>query len=82
MKIYTIPQNQSGNITDLASKHFDRDIEFRKGTKYAVVIPAYFEGKGYTTHTTLSAAKKAFYKSDYNGVTLIDDNGVELHSKY
>lgn len=57
MKIVTIPQKQSGtlNIHSLASEHYDRDIKFRKGTKFAVVLAAYY-GDHYTTHKTADAA--------------------------
>lgn len=52
MKTYTIKQKMSGSgsIHDLASQHYDREIKFRKGTKYAVVLSSYY-GDHYTTHT-------------------------------
>ncbi len=61
MQIYTIPQKMSGkgNIHDLASDLYDRDIKFPRNAKYAVVLSAYYGGKGYTTHKTAEAALTA-----------------------
>ena len=61
MKIYTIKQKyrELGNIHDVASDHYDREIKFRKGTKFAVVLAAFF-GDHYTTHKTArTAAQKS-----------------------
>lgn len=54
LTIYTIPQKMSGtgSIHDLASDTRDRDIVFPAGHKYAIVIAAYYGGRGYTTHET------------------------------
>jgi hypothetical protein len=56
----TIKQKESGtgNIHDLASEHFDRDIIFKGETMYAVILAAYYGGNQYTTHYTLEAAQK------------------------
>lgn len=61
MDIHTIPKKMSntGSIHDLASDHFDRDIKFASGAKYAVVLAAHYGGKGYTTHRTVAGTVKA-----------------------
>jgi hypothetical protein len=61
MKKVIIPQKQSntGTIHDIASEHFDREIKFPKGHLYAVVLAAYYGGKGYTTHASESATIQA-----------------------
>jgi hypothetical protein len=61
MKKVIISQKMSGTgtIHDIASQHFDREIKFPKGAKYAVVLASYYGGKGYTTHTTESATIQA-----------------------
>lgn len=58
MKKVIIPQKMSGTgtIHDLASQHCDRIIEFPRGAKYAIVLAAYYGGRGYTTHKTEEAA--------------------------
>lgn len=61
MKIVTISQKMSGtgSIHNTASQHFDREIKFPSGHKYAVVLAAYYgNGKLYTTHHTEEAAIK------------------------
>lgn len=60
MTKYVIPQKISGtgSIHDLASEHFDRVIRFAPGCRFAVVLAAYYGGKGYTTHRTMNAAIK------------------------
>lgn len=61
MKKVIIPQKQSntGSIHDIASQHYDREIKFPKGAKYAVVLSSYYGGKGYTTHATEQATIQA-----------------------
>lgn len=61
MQIVTIPQKMSGTgtIHDIASQHYDREIKFPKGAKYAVVLADYYGGKGYTTHQSESATIQA-----------------------
>lgn len=79
MKTYTINQKMSGtgSIHDIASDQFDRDIIFRGAAKYAIVIAAYYGGKGYTTHTTDAAVIAADRKvADYSR-TIIDSDGNE-----
>jgi hypothetical protein len=61
MKKVIIPQKMSGTgtIHDIASQHYDREIKFPKGAKYAVVLASYYGGKGYTTHATEEATIQA-----------------------
>lgn len=61
MKKVIIPQKMSGTgtIHDIASNHFDREIKFPKGAKFAVVLASYYGGKGYTTHVSVSATIQA-----------------------
>jgi len=81
MKTYTIAQKMSGTgtIHDIASEHFDRDIIFRKPAKYAVVLAAYYGGRGYTTHHTAEAAIAKSAKMCAAGYshTVIDCDGRE-----
>ena len=77
MKIYTIEQkmSNSGSIHDIASDLYDRDIMFREGTKFAVVLSSYYSGKGYTTHSTARfAAKKQDSLGNYSS-QIIDIDG-------
>ena len=76
---YTIPQKQSGtgSIYDIASEHCDREIKFIRGANFAVVLPVYYGGKGYTTHQTWGATIK---QSNYLTASriyheIIDPNG-------
>ncbi len=61
MKKVIIPQKMSeiGTIHDIASQHYDREIKFPKGAKYAMVLSSYYGGKGYTTHQSDSATIQA-----------------------
>jgi hypothetical protein len=84
MKRYTIEQRASGtgSIHDISSEHGERVIEFRGATKYAVVLAAYYGGKGYTTHETEQSACRQAHKlsqQDYS-YTIIDAEGVEYVS--
>ena len=77
MKTVTIPQKMSGTgtIHDTASQHFDREIKFPKGHKFAVVLAAYYGGKGYTTHaTTESTIRQSIKEGEFSHV-IIDDEG-------
>ena len=80
MKTYTIPQKMSGTgtIHDIASQHYDRVIKFRRGTKYAVVLAAYY-GDHYTTHLTAEAAAAESVRQDDYSHTIIDTNGTAYH---
>jgi len=69
MKTYTIKAKMSntGTIHDIASDMHDRVINFRGDTQYAVVLAAYYGGKGYTTHVSEgAAAKKALSLKGYS----------------
>lgn len=61
MKKVIIPQKMSGTgtIHDIASQHYDREIKFPKGAKFAVVLASYYGGKGYTTHASEEATIQA-----------------------
>lgn len=65
-KIYTIKAKMSGTgtIHDIASDTHNRDIVFAPGCQYAVVLAAYYGGKGYTTHkteaTTIAQANRLY----------------------
>lgn len=49
----------TGSIHDIASQHFDREIKFPKGAKYAIVLASYYGGRGYTTHQSEAATIQA-----------------------
>lgn len=77
MKTFTISRKMSGTgtIHDIASDLFDRDINFRKDCKYAVVLAAFYGGKGYTTHRTAQATiAQANRMSEYS-YKIIDIDG-------
>ena len=77
MEILTIKQKMSGtgNIHDIKSDQFDREIKFPAGCKYAVVLAAYYGGKGYSTHRTEgNAMSQASKLADYSKV-IIDCEG-------
>jgi hypothetical protein len=76
MVIVRIPQKMSGtgSIHDLASDLTDRDLEFPAGTKYAVVLPAYY-GRGVqgaeSFHRTEKGAAQACNKlADFQAVVI------------
>lgn len=75
MKIYTIKEKMSGtgNIHDIASEHYDREIKFRKGAKYAVVLASYY-GDHYTTHKTAEAAARMSSRTQ-DSHQIIDSHG-------
>lgn len=60
MKKVIIPQkmNGTGTIHDIASQHYDREIKFPKGAKFAVVLASYY-GDHYSTHKTEGATIQA-----------------------
>jgi len=77
MKTCTIAQKMSGTgtIHDLRSDMFERDIRFPAGHIYAVVLAAYYSGKGYTTHKTEeSAIRQSSRVADYSH-SIIDSDG-------
>jgi hypothetical protein len=67
--------NNTGTIHDLESDLRDRDINFRRGAKYAVISAAYYGGRGYTTHQTPEAAARQSRRvADYSH-KIIDHEG-------
>ena len=77
MKTVTIPQKMSGTgtIHDVASQHFDREIKFPKGAKYAVVLAAYYgNGRLYTTHRTEEAAVEQSNKQREYSHMIVDSD--------
>ena len=81
MEILTIDRKESGcgNIHSLSSDLEDREIRFRKGTEYAVVLAAYYGGKGYTTHRTEEAAVETYKRlSKEWSCRIVDTDGNEL----
>ena len=78
-KTYTIPQKMSGtgSIHDLASDLADRNIVFAPDCIYAVVLAAYYGGRGYTTHRTDEAAIAASNKNKDHSHRIIDADGNE-----
>lgn len=65
----------TGSIHDLASENFDRVISGRG--QYAVVLAAYYGGKGYTTHTSENTAIRAAKRQSKQGYSyqIIDGSG-------
>lgn len=80
MTIYTIPQKQSGtgNIHDIASDMYDREIRFPKSCIFAVVLSSYYGGKGYTTHKSVEATVAAS-KREESSHSIIDARGNEYY---
>lgn len=76
MTILTIPQKMSntGSIHDIASDQYDRDIRFRSGEIFALVIAAYYGGKGYSTYKSEAAAVRASRKCEFSH-QVIDPHG-------
>ncbi len=77
MKIYTIKQRESGtgSIHDISSDLYDRDICFPTKTKYAVVMAAYYGGRGYTTYKTGAATIAASNQNIEYSHQIIDSDG-------
>lgn len=75
---YTIKRKMSntGSIYDLASSNWDREIVGRG--KYAVVLAAYYGGKGYTTHLTAKAAVHESKQQAEYGHKIIDEEGYVM----
>lgn len=88
MKKVIIPQKMSGtgSIHDIASQHYDREIKFPKGTKFAVVLADYYGGKGYTTHASESATIQADKRQSEFSREIIGVDGwsyyVDMSSSY
>lgn len=84
MKIYTIEKKMSGtgSIHDIKSDQYDREIRFPNGKKYAVVLAAYYGGKGYSVHrserlTIMAATKTKDYSHE-----IIDSEGTRYTVAY
>jgi hypothetical protein len=77
MTTITIPQKMSGTgtIHDVESQHHAREIKFKRGEQYAVVLADYYGGKGYTTHRTAAAAVKQSNKEREFSHQIVDRNG-------
>lgn len=78
MKTVTIPQKMSGTgtIHDLASQHFEREIKFREGQKFAIVLASYYgDGNMYWTTSTIERAIKLHEKKGEYSHAIMDDNG-------
>lgn len=72
---YIIPQKMSGTgtIHDIASEHYDREIT---GVGcYAVVLAAYYGGRGYTTHKSPEAVIRQAKRVANYSYTIIDEDG-------
>jgi len=82
---YTITSKMSntGSIHDIASSDYDRDIIFKNGALYAVVLASYYGGKGYTTHKTKDAAIKKSSQLTRDGFShaIIDTEGAQYDIK-
>ena len=68
----------TGSIHDIASEHGSRTIS--GSGEYAVVLAAYYGGKGYTTHLTERAAIKQAERMAEAGYSfaIIDSKGNQL----
>ena len=82
MHTHTITQKPSGtgSIHDIASDLHDRVIRFRAGEQIAVVLAAYYGGRGYSTHRTEEAAIAASRRNRAYSHQIIDRYGNELVS--
>jgi len=81
MKTYTIQAKESGigTIHDIQGC-YDREIRFRSGCKYAVVLAAYYGGKGYTTHMTENETIQQSAKCNCSHEIIDSDgNGYEIN---
>lgn len=81
----TIKQKMSGTgtIYDLASEHYDIEINMGESFQYAVCLPSYYNANA-TRHKTEDAALRAYKRlanAGYNGVTILDRNGNEMDIK-
>jgi hypothetical protein len=82
MKTYTIKQKMSGTgtIHEIESDLYDRDINFPAGCRYAVVLAAYYGGKGYTSHKTIEAAIRRATAEDC--ICTIIDTGGNVYDRH
>jgi hypothetical protein len=77
MKTIIIKQKQSnsGSIHDLSSEHFDREIKFKKGDEYAVVLAAYHGGNVFYTCRSKESLLKRIKKEREFSYKIIDNMG-------
>ena len=77
MTTVTIEQKMSGTgtIHDTASEHFDRDIEFPAGHKYAIVLAAYYGNNLYYTCETPEEALEIHDRESEFSHVVIDTDG-------
>lgn len=79
-KTITIPAKMSGTgtIHDTASQHFDRDIVFEDGAKYAIVLAAYYGNNiYYLAKDGYEAVEIAEREKEYSHV-IIDSDGDHI----
>ena len=76
MKTYTIPARISGtgSIHSIASEFYDREIKFRKGCEYAVVLASYY-GDIYKTFKSAEACARYARKMKDYSYQIIDAEG-------
>ena len=67
----------TGSIYDLCSDVCEREINFRQGEKYAVVLAAYYGDNHYTTHRTAAAAIRKSKKMRDYAHSIIDSENRE-----
>ena len=81
MKKLVIPQkmSNSGSIHDIESDMYAREIKFRKGCHFAVVLSSFY-GDHYTTHQTLTAAAKMSRKMKEWSHVVINSEGEEINA--
>lgn len=82
MFVLTIAQklSNSGSIYDLASDMFPRKIRFRKGERYAVLLPSFYN-VAQRAAQDIEAAIAKFYRfvnAGYYGTRIIDRKGRVL----
>lgn len=78
MTTVTIEQKMSGTgtIHDLANQHFDREIVFGEGDKYAIVLAAYYgDGNMYYTASSKEEALRIHEEKREWSHGIIDRNG-------
>lgn len=56
-------------------KKYRREVKFRSGCVFAVVLAAHYRGKGYSTHKTEIAAIRASYRNRSRVHEIIDQEG-------
>lgn len=67
----------TGTIHDLASQHFDREIEFAKDDQYAIVLASYFNDRYYTAKDAAEAVEIHERESEFSHA-IIDRDGNQV----